>query len=274
MPGSNARAMEKARELPADVLVFDLEDAVAPAAKIAARGGIASAVAAGGYGRRELIVRVNALGTRWAEEDLAAVAAMPVDGVMLPKVESPDTIDRVAALLALAGAPERALWCMLETPLGILRADAIAASPGIAVIVMGTEDLAKDLRAQATRDRLPLITALSRGLLAARAFGRDAIDGVYPDLADDEGFAAVCRQGRALGFDGKGLIHPKTIAVANAIFGPDAAELAQARRIIEASRAAEAAGAGVTLLDGKLVERLHLEAAQRLLGLARAIAER
>jgi citrate lyase subunit beta / citryl-CoA lyase len=274
MPGSNARAMEKARELPADVIVFDLEDAVAPAAKPAARAGIAKAVAAGGYGKRELIVRVNALGTPWAEDDLAAAAELPIDGVMLPKVESPDTIERVAALLALAGAPDRALWCMLETPLGILRADAIAASPGIAVIVMGTEDLAKDLRAQATPDRAPLLAALSRGLLAARAFGHDAIDGVFADLADDDGFAGSCRQGRAFGFDGKGLIHPKTIAVANRIFGPDKAELERAHRIIAASRAADAAGAGVTLLDGKLVERLHVAAAQRLIALAEAIAQR
>jgi citrate lyase subunit beta/citryl-CoA lyase len=274
MPGSNARAMEKARTLPADVLVMDLEDAVAPAAKVAARAGIAAALAAGGYGRRELLVRVNALGTEWSEGDLAAVARMPIDGVMLPKVESAETVARAASLLAAAGAPGRALWCMLETPLGFLRADSIAASPQIAALVMGTADLAKDLRATLTPDRMALITALSRGLLAARAFGHAAIDGIHPDLADDAGFEAVCRQGRAMGFDGKSLIHPKTIAMANAIFGPAAAELDWARKVIAAYRAAEASGSGVTLLDGKLIERLHVEEAERVLALAAEIAAR
>jgi citrate lyase subunit beta / citryl-CoA lyase len=274
MPGSNARAMEKARTLPADVLVMDLEDAVAPAAKVAARAGIAAALAAGGYGRRELLVRVNALGTEWSEGDLAAVARMPIAGVMLPKVESAATVARAASLLAAGGAAGRALWCMLETPLGFLRADSIAAAPQIAALVMGTADLAKDLRATLTPDRMALITALSRGLLAARAFGHAAIDGIHPDLSDDAGFEAVCRQGRTMGFDGKSLIHPKTIAMANAIFGPAAAELDWARKVIAAYRAAEASGSGVTLLDGKLIERLHVEEAERVLALAAEIAAR
>jgi citrate lyase subunit beta/citryl-CoA lyase len=273
MPGSNARALEKARTLPADALIFDLEDAVAPAQKPEARGRIAATLASGGYGRRELVVRVNALATQWAKDDLAAAAQMKADAVLLPKVESAETVRRAEAALAAAGAPTLALWCMLETPLGILHAEAIAAaSPRLAALVMGTADLAKDLRAQETPGRQPLLTALSLGLLAARAYGLAALDGIHPDVADEEGFARSCRDGRALGFDGKTLIHPKTIAVANAVFAPSEDELAWARRVIAAHADAVAAGQGVTVLEGRLVERLHVEDAQRIVALADAIA--
>jgi len=275
MPGANPRALAKARELPADGLIFDLEDAVAPAAKEEARATVAAALAASGYGRRELILRVNPLDSEWGEGDLAAAATWPLDAVLLPKVESAECVQRTAAALDRLGAPARlAVWCMLETPLGILSARDIAgASPRLAVLVMGTSDLTKDLRALDTRDRLPLLTALSLAVLAARAHGWDILDGVHLDLADDDGFAAACRQGRELGFDGKTLIHPKQIAAANAAFGPSPKELARAQRIIAAHAEAVAAGKGIVLVDGRLVENLHVEQAHRTLALAAAIAE-
>jgi citrate lyase subunit beta/citryl-CoA lyase len=269
MPGANTRALAKSRELPADGLIFDLEDAVAPEATEAARAAVAAAVGEGGYGRRELVLRVNPLDSVWGEGDLAAVAAMPVDAVLLPKVESPA---QVAA--AAARVPERiAVWCMIETPLGILSAREIAAAPRVAALVMGTSDLSADLHAQVTLDRAPLIPALAFALLAARAYGLAALDGVHLDLADDEGFAALCRQGRSLGFDGKTLIHPKQIATANNAFAPSEEELAAARKIIAAHRDAMAAGKGIVVVDGRLVENLHVAAAERTLALAEAIAE-
>src|SRR5215510_11018741 len=217
MPGSNARALEKARTLPADVLVFDLEDAVAPEMKVESRAQVAATIKAGGYGHREIVVRVNALGTPWRRDDLAAAAAAGADAVLLPKVEAADTVS--AALAVLSGPPP--VWCMLETPRGILNAPSIAAaSPRVAALVMGTSDLTKDLHARHTRERLPLLTSLQLCVLAARAYGLSALDGVHLDLEDDAGFAAVCRQALELGFDGKTLIHPKTIATANALFAP------------------------------------------------------
>ena len=274
MPGANARALDKARGLPADVLIFDLEDAVAPDAKAAARAQVAEAVRQGGYGGRELLLRVNGLTTEWAGEDLATAARLAIDGVVLPKVEDAGAVHAAEALLVAAGAPERlALWCMIETPLGALHAEAIAgASPRLAGLVMGTSDLAKDLNAAHTRDRLPLLTALGLALLAARSYGLAILDGVQLDLADDAGFAAACRQGRELGFDGKTLIHPKTIDVANRIFAPAPAEIAWARRIIAAHDEAVAAGKGVVLVDGKLIENLHVDSARRLIALAERIA--
>jgi len=274
MPGANARALDKARGLPADVLIFDLEDAVAPDAKAAARAQVAEAVRQGGYGGRELLLRVNGLTTEWAGEDLATAARLAIDGVVLPKVEDAGAVRAAEALLVAAGAPERlAFWCMIETPLGALHAEAIAgASPRLAGLVMGTSDLAKDLNAAHTRDRLPLLTALGLALLAARAYGLAILDGVQLDLADDAGFAAACRQGRELGFDGKTLIHPKTIDVANRIFAPAPAEIAWARRIIAAHDEAVAARKGVVLVDGKLIENLHVDSARRLIALAERIA--
>jgi len=274
VPGSYARALEKARSVPADVLIFDLEDAVAPARKPGARAAIYEVLADGGYGKRELAIRVNGRGTEWARDDLAAAAKLPLDAVLLPKVESQDDVRLAERMLDEAGAPATlALWCMIETPLGALHAEAIAcSSPRIAALVMGTSDLAKDLRAQAARDRTPLMTALGIGLLAARAYGLAAIDGIHADLDDEAGFEAACRQGRALGFDGKSLIHPKTVAAANRIFAPDPGELDWARRAIAAHAEAVASGSGVTLVDGKLVERLHVEEARRLVALADSIA--
>jgi citrate lyase subunit beta/citryl-CoA lyase len=270
IPGSNPRAPEKARTLPADGLIFDLEDAVAPEAKEGARTIVPAALARGGYGDRELVIRVNAIDTPWGHSDLATAATMPIHAVLLPKVENPDPVALTVSLLDGFGAPERlAVWCMLETPRGILYAREIAAaSPRLAALVLGTSDLTKDLHAFPTRDRLPLVTSLSLAILAARAHGLAVLDGVHLDLADDEGFAAACRQGRELGFDGKTLIHPKQIAAANAAFAPTPEEVEWSRRIIAAHSEAAAAGKGVVLVEGRLIENLHVENARRLLSIA------
>jgi citrate lyase subunit beta / citryl-CoA lyase len=273
VPAANSRALEKARGLDVDGIIFDLEDAVAPDAKLAARDAVAASLSAGGYGRREKLLRINALASPWGKDDLAAASRLALDGVLLPKVESADAVREVAALLLAHGASEKmAIWCMMETPLGVLRAAEIAgASKRIGGLVMGTSDLANDLRAQGTRDRMPMLTSLGICLLAARAFDLAILDGVHLDLADDEGFAQSCRQGRELGFDGKTLIHPKTVAAANAIFAPSAEEIAWSRRIIAAHPAAIEAGRGIVLVDGKLIENLHIENAHRLIALAVAI---
>jgi len=276
MPASNARALDKARTLAADALVFDLEDAVAPGAKRAARDMAVAAARRGGYAPREVVIRVNALDTSWGRDDLAAVAGSGADAVLLPKVESAETVHAVAGLLDAAGAPAGlGLWCMLETPRGILRAEAIAtASRRVAALVLGTSDLTKDLRARHTPDRAPLVTSLGLCVLAARAHGLVALDGVHLDLDDDAGFLAACRQAAAMGFDGKTLIHPKTIEGANAAFSPPPESIAAARRIIDAHAAAVARGQGVVVVDGRLVENLHVEEAHRLVALADAIAAR
>jgi citrate lyase subunit beta / citryl-CoA lyase len=273
MPGSNARALEKARTLAADGLILDLEDAVAPDAKALARGQIAAASKQGGYGGRELIVRINGLDTPWGADDLAMVAASRAHAILIPKVERAEMVREVERRLDSAGAPkDLAIWCMMETPLGMLRAEEIAASsPRVGCLVMGTSDLAKDLHAAHTRERLPMLTSLGLCLLAARAFGRAILDGVHLDLADDEGFAYACRQGKELGFDGKTLIHPKTIAKANEVFAPSPDEVAWSRRIIAAHAAASKEGKGVVLIDGKLIENLHVANARRLVALAEAI---
>ena len=270
MPGSNPRALEKARTLPADGLIFDLEDAVTPEAKEGARTIVAAALAGGGYGDREMVVRVNALDTPWGHADLTAAATMPIDAVLLPKVESPDRVALSMSLLDTFGAPERlAVWCMLETPRGILYAREIAAaSPRLAALVLGTSDLTKDLHALSTRDRLPLIASLSLAILAARAHGLAVLDGVHLDLSDGDGFAASCRQGRELGFDGKTVIHPKQIAAANAAFAPTPEEVEWSRRIIAAHADATTAGKAVVVVDGRLIENLHVENARRLLASA------
>ena len=221
-----------------------------------------------------MIIRVNALASAWGHPDLAAAATAGADGVLLPKVESADAVRQALAALDAAGAPpDLALWCMLETPRGMLQAAGIAAaSPRLGGLVMGTSDLAKELHAAHTPLRLPLLTALGLCLLAARAEGLAILDGVFLDLQDEAGFEAACRQGAELGFDGKTLIHPKQIAPANRAFAPDAAEIAQARRIIEAHEAARAKGQGVVLLDGRLIEELHVVEARRQVQLAAAIA--
>ena len=276
MPGSNARALEKARSFDADVLLFDLEDAVAPAAKELARRQVMVAVAAGGYGPRELVVRVNGPGTPWGADDLATAARSGADAVLLPKVESAEEVRSAEAALVAAGAPVGlALWAMIETPRGVLAAAAIApSSPRLACLVAGTSDLVKDLGARHTPGRAEVLTSLSMIVLAARAHGLACLDGVHLDLTDEAGFEAACRQGRDLGFDGKTLIHPKTIAAANRAFAPSEAELAAAWAVVTAHAEAEARGQGVVVVGGRLVEALHVEAAKRLLRLAEAIAAR
>lgn len=273
MPGSNARALEKARTLPADALILDLEDAVAPEAKREARALVAAAIKAGGYGRREIIVRVNPLSTPWGFPDIVAAATSGAHGVLLPKVEGPGVVRQVSSILDVHDAPaDLAIWCMVETPLGVLHAERIASGgPRLAGMIMGTSDLSKDLHASHTLDRVPMLTSLSICLLAARAFGITIVDGVHLDLKDDEGFARACRQGAELGFDGKTLIHPNQIEPANRAFAPTPEAVEAARRVIDAHAAARAAGQGVIVIDGRLVENLHVEQARRTLALAEAI---
>ena len=268
--------MEKARGLKADALIFDLEDAVAPDAKESARGRAIAAVRAGGYGPRELVVRVNRLATPWGRTDLAEVATAGATAVLLPKVEASQAIDDALGILDAHGAPPSLrLWCMLETPRGVLNAVAIAsAHPRVDALVMGTSDLTKDLRARHTRDRLPLLTSLELCLLGARAAGVTALDGVHLDLDDEAGFEAACRQAADLGFDGKTLIHPKQIDRANEAFAPSPADLSWAERVMAAHAEAVAQGQGVILLDGRLIENLHVEDAQRTVALSRAIEAR
>ena len=274
MPGSNARALDKARTLPADGYILDLEDAVAPDAKIVARQQICEAVKAGGYGQRELAIRVNSLATPWGHDDIVAASTSGGHAILIPKVESADTVRQVENIMNAAGAPDdMAIWCMMETPRGMLEAAAIAAaSPRLACLVMGTSDLAKDLNCAHTRERLPMLTSLSLCLLAARANGLAILDGVYLDLNDDEGFEYACKQGVEFGFDGKTLIHPKTVAATNRIFAPSETAVSWSRKIIAAHAEATAQGKGVVVVDGKLVENLHVESARRLVKLADAIA--
>ncbi|KIL99749.1 L-malyl-CoA/beta-methylmalyl-CoA lyase [Paramagnetospirillum magnetotacticum MS-1] len=274
MPGSNPRALEKARTLAADGLILDLEDAVAPDAKEEARRQVVDAVQAGGYGARELLVRVNSLATPWGQADVAAAAACGADAILIPKVESADTVRQVEAIMAANGAPaQMAIWCMMETPRGMLRAEEIAgSSPRMGGFVMGTSDLAKDLHCAHTRDRLPMITSLGLCLLAARAYGLAALDGVYLDLNDDAGFEYSCTQGLELGFDGKTLIHPKTIDAANRVFAPAEKDIEWSKKIIAAHAEAAAAGKGVVVVDGKLIENLHVENARRIVALSDQIA--
>jgi citrate lyase subunit beta/citryl-CoA lyase len=276
LPGSNLRALQKARTLDADVLILDLEDAVAPAAKVLARGQVLAALAAGGFGHRERVVRINGGGSPWEAEDLRAVAGSGADALLLPKVEDPGEVRVVEAALAAYRAPAGlALWAMIETPAGVLAAAEIAeASARLTCLVAGTSDLVKELGARHTAGRAEVLTALSLVVLAARANGLACLDGVHLDLDDEAGFAAACRQGRDLGFDGKTLIHPRTIAAANQAFGPSEAELGAARRLVEAHAEAERAGRGVAVVDGRLVEALHVAAARRLLAMGEAIAAR
>ncbi len=275
MPGSNARALEKGRSLPADGLIFDLEDAVAPDAKETARDQIVAALKEGGYGRREIAVRVNGLDSPWGRDDVKAMATSGADAILLPKVETAAMIHELEKLMEEAGAPKTmGIQCMMETPLGMLNAKEVAgASRRITCLVMGTSDLVKDLQAAHTPERLPVLTSLGLCILAARAYGIAITDGVHLDLSDDAGFAASCRQGKELGFDGKTLIHPKTIAKANEIFAPSQAEIDWAHKIIAAHAEATAAGTGVVVVDGKLIENLHVEAARRQVALAEAISE-
>jgi citrate lyase beta subunit len=275
MPGANTRALEKARTLPADALIFDLEDAVAPEAKEAARTNVVLAAESKAYGKREIAIRCNGLGTPWGEADIEAIAKSGADAILVPKVESATQVTHVVSLLDTAGAPtDMAVWAMMETPKGILRAEEIAgAHPRLGLFVMGTNDLVKDMRARHTPMRLPLITALGIGMLAARAHGLAILDGVYNDIQDTAGFRAVCQQGLEMGFDGKTLIHPSQVEPCNEVFAPSAAELEMAGRIVAAFKAAQAEGKGVVTVDGRMIENLHVEQAERALALASAIKE-
>jgi len=275
MPGSNPRALEKARTLAADGLILDLEDAVAVAAKEEARDLVVAAVKDGGYGARELVIRINGLDSPWGVDDMAAACAAGPDAILLPKVESAKMVKQAEEMMIKYGAPDKTkIWCMMETPRAMLRAAEIAASSDrLTCFVMGTSDLVKDLHAHHTEMRLPVVTSLGLCLLAARAENIDILDGVYLDLNDDAGYRASCQQGLEFGFDGKTLIHPKQLAGANEVFGPSADELDFSRRIIEAFGQAEAEGQGVVLLDGKLIENLHVENARRLVTLADAITK-
>ena len=275
MPGANARAMEKAREIPADTLILDLEDAVAPEAKGEARGAIAAALKAGGYGPRELLVRMNGLDTEWGHADLEMAVAAGAHAVLAPKVTSARDIERLDAALGKAGArADFALWVMIEMPLAILNIKEIAAAKigsRLTTFVMGTNDLAKEYRARMTPDRLAFQTALQLSVAAARAYGLTAIDGVYNDIKNEAGFAAECEQGRDLGFDGKTLIHPSQVETCNRVFAPSAADVDQARAVIEAFADPANAGKGVLKVNGKMTELLHLDEARRTVAMDEAI---
>jgi citrate lyase subunit beta/citryl-CoA lyase len=278
MPGSNARALEKAKTLPADGVILDLEDAVAPDQKVMARAQVAAAVKAGGFGHREVFLRVNALDTPWGSEDLQAAIAAAPDVIVIPKVSSPDVLQAVGA--QLDGAPSHIrVFAMMETPLAVLNAAAIAAAAAapatrLSGFILGTNDLAKETRAKILPGRAPMLPWLMTFLAAARAWGLDCLDGVYNDIRNEAGFAEECAQGRDLGFDGKTLIHPGQIEVCNAAFTPTEAEVTSARRIIAAFDQPENAGKGAIELDGRMVERLHAEMGRRVVAIADAIAAR
>jgi citrate lyase subunit beta / citryl-CoA lyase len=277
MPGSNTRAMEKARELPVDGVILDLEDAVAPDAKGKAREQIIATLKQGGFGRREVIVRINGLDTPWWQDDLGVAAANP-DAILVPKVSGPEALRELAKHLVGVRAEARVgIWAMMETPLAMLNARDIAAAAHdagsrLAGFVMGTNDLAKDTRARLLPGRAPMLPWLMTCIAAARAYGIDIVDGVYNDIGNAEGFAAECRQARDLGFDGKTLIHPQQIAPCNEAFSPSADEVAWARKIIAAFELPENANKGVIQVDGRMVERLHADMARRTVAIAEAIA--
>jgi citrate lyase subunit beta/citryl-CoA lyase len=273
LPGSNARAMEKALTLPCDVVVLDLEDSVAPDAKLAARALACEAVRLGGFGGRELVIRVNGLDTAWGADDLAAAADAGSHAVLVPKVSSPEDL----AAYRKALGPKAPLWAMIETCQAIFALDALGRASGVLGVgcwVIGTNDLIKEMRCRPGPDRAPLVPALAMSVMAARAHGLAMIDGVYNDIPDLEGLARECRQGVDLGFDGKSLIHPSHLDVANRIFSPEAGAVAWARTVAQAFDLAENAGKGVLKVEGRMVERLHLAEAQRLIAVADAIAAR
>lgn len=266
IPASKPRALDKARNLPTDAIIFDLEDAVSVEEKEPARETLATELAKDGYGNRLKIIRINGLDTQWGPDDLTAAAAMKPDAILLPKVSAPADLDGAAAQTDLP------LWAMMETPLGMLNAGQIAAHSQLQGMVMGTNDLAKDLQTRFRPDRLPLQTGLGLCLLAAKAHGCAIIDGVYNAFKDEDGLKAECDQGRDMGFDGKTLIHPAQLAIANAAFSPAEAEIDLARRQIAAFEETEAAGQGVAVVDGRIVENLHVVTARETLAKAEAIA--
>jgi len=277
MPGANAKALEKAKTLPADVLLLDLEDSVAPETKDSARAQLLGVLREGGYGKREIIVRINALSTPWGLADMAAFAEVKPHGLLAPKVFSGEDIVAIDAAMTKTGySADTALWVMIETPRAILNIASIAAAKGgtrLTAFVMGTNDLAKDTRARIAPGRAAFHAALGLAVTAARAEGIVAIDGVFNDIADAAGFEAECRQGLEFGFDGKTLIHPSQIETCNAVYAPTAEEIARARAVIDAFALPESAGKGVIKVDGKMTELLHLEEAKRVVAVAEAIAE-
>lgn len=280
MPGSNARAIEKARTLPVDGVILDLEDAVAPDAKAQARAQVAAAVKAGGFGGREVFIRINGIDTAWHADDLAAAGQAAPDAILVPKISHPDQLELIGRrLLDLHVDPKVRVWAMIETPLAIFNILQIAAQARdsearLAGFVMGTNDLAKETRARIVPGRAPMLTWLSTSVLAARQYGIDILDGVYNDLGNAEGFAAECAQARDLGFDGKTLIHPNQVDACNAAFTPDAQEVTWARRIIAAFDLPENRDKGVVQVEGRMVERLHAAMARRTVAIAEAIAAR
>lgn len=267
IPGSKPRALDKARSLPVDAIIFDLEDAVSVEEKDNARATLAEALAAGGYGNRVKIVRINGLDTAWGRADAEAAANMGCDAILLPKVSSPADLDALAEITG-----DLPLWAMMETPQGMLNAAQIAAHPRLQGLVMGTNDLAKDMQTRFRADRLPLMSGLGLCLLAAKAAGKVIVDGVYNAFKDDAGLTAECEQGRDMGFDGKTLIHPAQVEIANRAFAPSEAEVDLARRQIAAFDAAAAAGQGVAVVDGRIVENLHVVTAREIIAKADAIA--
>ena len=275
MPGANERALEKAKGLAADSLILDLEDAVAPDAKADARERVCAAVASGEYGRRELTIRANGLDTEWHADDVRAIAEAGPAAIVVPKINSAADVHAVEAALEAGGAPDHTrIWAMVETPVAMLAAAEIAAaSERLAVLVMGTNDLAKELHAEHVPGRQPLVTGLGLCLLAARATGKVILDGVYNDITDKAGFEAECVQGRQMGFDGKTLIHPSQLEPCNRVFAPSEDEIAKAQVIIAAFEEAEAEGRGVVTVDGRMIENLHVDQARRTVAQAEAIAE-
>ncbi len=273
MPGANERALEKAKALPADAIIFDLEDAVAPDAKAEARDRVCAAVASGEYGGRELTIRANGLDTEWHADDLAAISAAGPAAVVVPKINSVADVQAIEAALEEHGAPDHtAIWAMVETPIAMLHAEEIAsASERLAVLVMGTNDLAKELYAEHVPGRQPLLTGLGLCLLAARATGKVILDGVYNDIKDEDGFRAECVQGRQMGFDGKTLIHPSQLEPCNEVFAPSEDEVAHSRKVIAAFEEATAEGRGVVTVDGRMIENLHVDNARRVLAVHEAI---
>lgn len=273
MPGANVRAMEKARNLDCDSIIFDLEDAVAPDAKREARQRVSDALSAD-YGHRELVVRCNGLDTPWGKEDVAVFAGRKVDGLLFPKIETQAQVEAITQAMDAAGGNELPIWLMIETPLGVLDLARFAGHPRVSVLVMGTSDLVKELRAEHTPARENIAYALQHSLLVARQLGKDILDGVHLEFRDNESLKQVCRSGRAMGFDGKTLIHPSQIDVTNEIFGYTPEQIEHAQRVLEVWQQALADGKGVAVLEGKLVENLHAAEAERVVAMAHALADR
>jgi len=274
MPAANERALEKAKTIAADAIIFDLEDAVAPDAKPEARANAVAAVQSGEYGNRELTIRCNGLDTEWGADDIAAAGAASPSAVVIPKVDTVEQVDAVSGQLDAAGASaDTMIWAMIETPTAMFNVRSIAAHPRVAVLVMGTNDLAKELRSPIVAGRHPLVAHLATALLAAREAGKVILDGVYNDVKNPDGFAAECQQGMEMGFDGKTLIHPSQVDPANDVWAPSADEVEHAERVIAAFDEAVAAGKGVVTVDGRMIENLHVDNARRVLATSAAITE-